>query len=57
VFGKSVKVHSGLSRHRAQLERGAKSCISALQLRFAAYEQVSTKPSDMWSALNEPEKF
>jgi hypothetical protein len=30
VFGKSTKVHSGLSRHRGQLERGAKTCTPAL---------------------------
>jgi hypothetical protein len=57
VFGKSAKVHSGLSRHRSQLERRPKTRTSALQSDFAAYEQVSTKSSDIGSPLNQPERL
>ena len=57
MVGKCAKVHSSISCHSGQLERGTKTRIATLQVHVAGDKQVRTKTSNKGSSLNQSEKL
>jgi hypothetical protein len=57
VFGKGIKVHSGISCQGRHFVRGTKTSTPAPPGHRPAHEQVIAKPSSARSSLNQTEKL